>query len=106
MSRKDFNVVGKPVVREDGYEKITGEALFADDINFPNQLFGVMVRLSVAHAILKSIDYSQLKNEGNLTCICKADDIPGTKKVGTVRPDQPIFSSHKVITPGDAIAIR
>jgi CO/xanthine dehydrogenase Mo-binding subunit len=105
MPKNYFNVVGKPVVREDGYEKVTGEALFADDINFPNQLFGVMVRLPVAHAIIKSIDYSPLKNDKNLICICDADDIPGTKKVGTVRTDQPVFSSHKVVTPGDVIAM-
>jgi CO/xanthine dehydrogenase Mo-binding subunit len=105
MPRKNFNVIGKPVVREDGYEKVTGEALFADDLNLSNQLFGIMVRLPVAHAIIKSKDYSQLKNEKNLYCICDDDDITGKKRVGTVRPDQPIFSSHKVVTPGDTVAM-
>ena len=55
-----FNIVGENVIRQDGLEKVTGQAKFADDINFPNQLFGVMVRLPVVHAELVCINYSKI----------------------------------------------
>ena len=38
MSRTEFHVVGKAVERPDALEKVTGQARFADDLTFPNQL--------------------------------------------------------------------
>jgi CO/xanthine dehydrogenase Mo-binding subunit len=100
-----FNIVGKPVIRQDGYEKVTGQAKFADDYNFPNQLFGVMVRIPSAHAKINSIDYSEIKENKFVNSICDSSDIRGAKKVGPIRRDQPIFCFDKVVTPGDVIAM-
>jgi len=105
MPRKSFNIVGKPVIREDGYEKVTGASQFADDINFPGQLYGVMVRLPLSHAEIKKIDYSAFKNNTHIHTICDASDIPGSKKIGVVRWDQPVFCDEKIVTPGDVVAM-
>ena len=56
--KDDFSLIGKPLPRQDAHAKVTGQAQFADDYNFPHQLFGVMVRLPVAHAKINGIDYS------------------------------------------------
>jgi CO/xanthine dehydrogenase Mo-binding subunit len=101
----NFNIVGNLVIRQDGLEKVTGRAKFADDYNFPRQLSGVMVRIPVAHAKIKSIDYSNLKNNPSVITICDANDVPGEKKVGPIRKDQPIFCFDKIVTPGDVIAM-
>ncbi len=103
--KKEFSIVGKPVVRNDGLEKVTGQAKFADDYNFPGQLFGVMVRVPVAHAKILSIDYSAVENDPALVTICDANDVPGAKKVGPIKQDQPIFCYDKVVTPGDVLAV-
>jgi CO/xanthine dehydrogenase Mo-binding subunit len=102
---KDFNIVGKSVSRQDGLEKVTGKAKFADDYNFAGQLYGVMVRVPTAHAKIKSIDYSELKDTPFITTICDANDIPGEKKVGPIRKDQPVFCYDKIVTPGDVVAM-
>jgi CO/xanthine dehydrogenase Mo-binding subunit len=104
MSR-EFLKVGKPVVRQDGLEKVTGQARFADDFHFPGQLYGVMVRLPVSHAKINEIDYSVVHNEPGLWTICDAGDIPGEKLVGLVRQDQPVFCYEKIVTPGDVVAM-
>jgi len=100
-----FNIVGKNVIRQDGFTKVTGQAKFADDYKFHGMLHGVMVRVPVAHAKINSIDYSWLENNPSVTIICDAEDIPGAKKVGPIKQDQPVFAYDKIVTPGDAIAM-
>ncbi|MCX6150593.1 MAG: xanthine dehydrogenase family protein molybdopterin-binding subunit [Ignavibacteriales bacterium] len=103
--KNNFSILGKPIVRQDGLEKVTGKAKFGNDYNFPGQLYGVMVRIPVAHAKIKSIDYSGLQNNPAIKTICDASDIPGEKNVGPTKKDQPIFSSDKIVTPGDVVAM-
>ena len=105
MKHQKFRIVGKKVIRQDGLEKVTGQAKFADDINVPNQLYGVMVRIPVAHARIRSIDYSAVENHPAVTTIVDANDIPGDKKVGPIKQDQPIFCYEKIVTPGDVVAM-
>ncbi len=102
---KEFSVVGKPVIREDGLDKVTGRAKFADDYKFPGMLHAVMLRISSAHAKINSIDFSAIENDESLVSIITADDVPGTKKVGMIKNDQPIFCNEKVVTPGDVLAM-
>ncbi|MBU1681017.1 MAG: xanthine dehydrogenase family protein molybdopterin-binding subunit [Bacteroidetes bacterium] len=101
--KKEFTVVGKPVIRQDGIEKVTGKSKFADDLVFPDMLFGVMIRTDHTHAIVKSVDYSKL--DTNKFVIVNADDIPGSKKVGAIVKDQPVFCNEKIVTPGDVVAM-
>jgi CO/xanthine dehydrogenase Mo-binding subunit len=103
--KKKFNTVGKPVIRQDGLEKVTGQAKFTDDINIPGQLHGVMIRTSAVHAQIQNIDYSAIINNDHLQAICTHEDIPGAKKVGAIRQDYPIFAYEKIRTPGDVVAM-
>lgn len=102
---KEFSVVGKHVVREDGLDKVTGRAKFADDYKFPGMLHSVMLRIPSAHAKINSIDFSAIENDESLVAIITADDVPGAKKVGMIKSDQPIFCNEKVVTPGDVLAM-
>ncbi|MFH1197000.1 MAG: xanthine dehydrogenase family protein molybdopterin-binding subunit [bacterium] len=103
--KHNFSIVGKPVVRRDGFAKVTGKAKFADDYKFPGMLYGVMVRTNVVHARIKSIDYSALIDNPKIIIIIDSSDIPGSKKVGPIKQDQPIFCFEKIITPGDVVAM-
>ncbi len=105
VMKEKFNVVGKPVIRQDGKAKVTGEAKFADDYKFPNMLFGVMVRTKATHALIKKIDYSGIEKNENLVTIVDANDIKGLKKTGLIRKDQPVFAFEKIVTPGDVVAM-
>lgn len=100
-----FNIVGKPVIRQDALEKVTGKAKFADDINEHEQLYGVMVRVPTVHAIIDEIDYSEVLKSKPDIIIVDANDIKGSKKVGPIKQDQPIFAFDKIVTPGDVVAM-
>ncbi len=102
---KSFNIVGKPVIRQDALEKVTGKAKFADDYNEPGQLHAVMVRVPTVHAIIEEIDYSEILSNHPQVIIVDSNDIKGLKKVGPIRQDQPIFAYEKIVTPGDVIAM-
>jgi CO/xanthine dehydrogenase Mo-binding subunit len=105
LSKEKFNIVGKPVVRQDGYAKVTGKAKYADDYRFEGELYGVMVRTNVSHAIIKEIDFSSIENHPSIKTIITHVDISGSKKVGPIKQDQPIFCYEKIVTPGDVVAM-
>jgi CO/xanthine dehydrogenase Mo-binding subunit len=102
---EDFAVVGKKIIREDGTDKVTGRAKFADDYKFDGMLHSVMLRISIAHAKINLIDFSAIENDKTLTSIITSSDILGSKKVGMIKNDQPIFCDEKVVTPGDVLAM-
>jgi CO/xanthine dehydrogenase Mo-binding subunit len=54
-----MNLVGKPIPRKEGRKKVTGQALYVDDLSFPNMLHGVTVRSSVPRGRIKSISFDQ-----------------------------------------------
>lgn len=102
---EEFNYVGKSIIREDGLSKVAGYAKYADDYSFPNMLYGVPIRINTTAAKINSIDFSEIKNSPAVISIITSDDIPGSKKVGAIVKDQPIFSETEVKTCGDVIAL-
>jgi CO/xanthine dehydrogenase Mo-binding subunit len=103
--KKEFSVVGKPIIREDGFDKITGRAKFADDYKFDGMLHAVMLRIPETHAKINSIDYSEIENDKTVNSIITSAEIPGIKKVGMIKNDQPIFCDEVIVTPGDVLAM-
>jgi len=53
---KETAVVGKPLPRVDGYERVSGKAVFPSDTSLPGILYGAILRCPHAHARVKSID--------------------------------------------------
>ncbi|KAF0151347.1 MAG: aldehyde oxidase and xanthine dehydrogenase molybdopterin binding protein [Ignavibacteria bacterium] len=102
---KDFSVVGKSLVREDGLEKITGRAMFADDYKFDGMLHSAMLRIPATHAAINSIDFSAVINNPSVKAIITSQDVPASKKIGIIKNDQPVFCDEKVVTPGDVLAM-
>jgi len=105
LNKRKFNIVGRPVVRGDAFAKVTGRAKYADDYRFGNELFGVMVRTGSSHAIIKRIDFSEIETDNSIDAIIKWEDVPGSKNVGPIKPDQPVFCKDKIVTPGDVVAM-
>src|SRR5258706_11880553 len=54
-----MNLVGKSIPRKEGRKKVTGQALYVDDLSFPHMLHGVTVRSSVPRGRIKSISFDQ-----------------------------------------------
>jgi len=61
----EFSIVGKPVLRRDAVEKVTGKAQYAGDIRLPDMLYASILRPPAHGAKLAGIDTSAVeKTEG------------------------------------------
>lgn len=59
---KDLKFIGKKIPRYDGYKKVSGKAIYTYDINLPDMVFGKILRSTIPHAKIKSLDLSKAKN--------------------------------------------
>lgn len=58
---EELNVVGKRVKRIDALAKVTGAARYTSDIRLPGMLYAKMLRSTVPHAVIRSIDISKAR---------------------------------------------
>ena len=52
------DAIGARMVRTDAVEKVTGSAVYAEDVRLPRMVYGALVRSTHAHARILSIDTS------------------------------------------------
>jgi len=76
IGRKNFSVVGKNLRRVEGIEKVTGKAIYFDDIQFPNMLYVKILRSNVPHAKIKEINVERAKKLDGVKEIITFDNIP------------------------------
>ncbi len=50
------DIVGKPMARVDGYERVSGTALYPSDILLPGMLYGAILGCPHPHARVKNVD--------------------------------------------------
>src|SRR5215831_18769222 len=99
-----MKLVGKPIPRKEGRKKVTGAALYVDDLKFPGMLHGATVRSSVPRGRIKSISYEQPSagvSGNNLIpwdefTIVTARDVPGENYVALILNDQPFLADTLV----------
>jgi len=60
-SPSDFKIIGKPELRRDALEKVTGKAKFAGDIQLPGMLYARILRPPTHGAKLIEVDLSEAK---------------------------------------------
>ncbi len=74
--RTEFKYVGSRPIRPDGFDKVTGRAKYGADLNLQGQLYGHIVRSPHAHAIIRSIDFSEALALPGVQAVMSADDLP------------------------------
>ena len=103
LSTKEFKVVGTRPVRHDGYDKVTGRALYGADMQLPGLLFGKVLRSPHAHARILSIDTSRAEAHPDVNAVVTSRDLPeaGDK---APRVSTNVLAGNKVLYKGHAIA--
>jgi len=101
------HVIGKSQVRPDAIEKVTGKAIYTDDLDFPGMLFACVRRAGVPHAILKKLVTEKAKTLPGVAAVLTAQDIPGERTHGLVVYDWPVMVGvgERIRYVGDALAI-
>ncbi len=99
--------IGKNLIRPDALQKVTGKAIYTDDLTFKNMLFARVKRAGVPHAILRQVDVSQARSLPGVKAVLTAQDLPGERNHGLVSADWPILVGigERIRYVGDAVAI-
>lgn len=96
--------IGKPFPRKEGRKKVTGQALYIDDLTFPGMLHGATVRSPAARGRIKNISF-----DGDIPwhefTIVTAKDIPGANYVALILNDQPYLAADFVNHPEEPVVL-
>src|SRR5438132_2797502 len=99
-----MTLVGKSIPRKEGRKKVTGQALYVDDLKFDGMLHGGTVRSSIPRGRIKNISF-----EGDIPwnefVIVTAKDIPGENYVALILNDQPYLADEVVNHPEEPIVL-
>ena len=99
------SLIGESTPRVDAREKVTGAALYCQDVYMDGMLFARVKRAEHPHARIVSIDTSRAGRLKGVAAVVTADDIPGEKAFGTVIQDNTPIASERVRYLGDAVAV-
>lgn len=96
--------IGKPIPRKEGRKKVTGQALYVDDLSFPDMLHGTTVRSPVARGKITNISFG-----GDIPwdefVIVRPADIPGANYVALILNDQPYLAEGFVNHPEEPVLL-
>ncbi|GAV26506.1 aldehyde oxidase [Carboxydothermus islandicus] len=98
-------IVGQSPWRVDGIAKVTGKAVFPQDIYLPGMVYGKTVRSKYPHAKITKLDTSKAEALPGVLKVFTARDVPGHNGHGVLHPDIPVFADGKVTSINDAICL-
>jgi carbon-monoxide dehydrogenase large subunit len=113
LPKPGSRVVGQPVPRIEDRPLVSGLGRYAGDINFPRQLHMRIVRAPVAHARLKSVDFSAARAHPGVVAVWTHDDVSelgpidfrGDRGMDQLKPfRQPVLATGRMRYVGDPVA--
>ena len=97
-------IVGKSMPRLEGRGKVTGQALYVDDIVLPGMLFGATVRSRIPRGRITKITFGP-GVDWNEFVIVSAKDIPGKNCIALIDDDEPCLADGRVNHPEEPILL-
>ncbi|MGA2461964.1 MAG: xanthine dehydrogenase family protein molybdopterin-binding subunit [Candidatus Bathyarchaeia archaeon] len=102
VEKEKYVTIGKSVPRIDALEKVTGRAMYIDDLKFSDVLYGKILRSPHAHAKIKRIDTSKAEALLGVRAVVTGKDAPF--RGGEAIRDQPFLAVGKVRCVGEVVA--
>ena len=111
--KKDYKVVGTRPIRHDGYDKVTGKAIYGADFKLPGLIWGAVARSPHAHANIISIDTSEAEKMDGVLAVITHKDMPkaeskmvdlGEGSVNFKWASEKLMANKKVIYKGHPVA--
>ncbi|MFI8090598.1 xanthine dehydrogenase family protein molybdopterin-binding subunit [Streptomyces sp. NPDC086080] len=98
--------IGESTLRPDGTLKVTGEFAYSSDMWHEDMLWGQILRSTVAHAEIVSIDTSEALALPGVYAVMTYDDLPtDVRTYGLEIQDTPVLAHGKVRHHGEPVAI-
>src|SRR5206468_11436468 len=98
MSRE--KVIGRSVPRVESVEKVTGRAVYAVDVSFPNMLWGKVLRSPIAYGRIERIAVTKALVLPGVKAVVTGLDVAGVKS-GRQLYDMPVLADRVVRSTGD-----
>ena len=100
--KEQYVHVGESPVRSDVKSKVTGRAVFIEDIQFRGMLYGKVLRSKYPHARILNIDTSAAEKVPGVKGIVTGSELPFLH--GEALRDKPFLARDKVRYPGEGVA--
>jgi CO/xanthine dehydrogenase Mo-binding subunit len=100
---KPQSIIGAPVGRVEGAEKVSGAALYAADVTMPDALWGKILRSPYPHARILRVDVAKAWSIEGVKAIVTGKDEPNHYQGKSIR-DIPVLCWDKVRFIGDRVA--
>ncbi|MFE3928920.1 xanthine dehydrogenase subunit D [Streptomyces sp. YIM B13508] len=98
--------IGESTLRPDGTLKVTGEFAYSSDMWHEDMLWGQILRSTVAHAEIVSVDTAEALATPGVYAVMTYDDLPTeVKHYGLEIQDTPVLAHGKVRHHGEPVAI-
>ena len=97
------SIIGAPVWRVEGADKVSGRAAFGADAHFPDTLWGKILRSPYPHARIMRIDVARARQVAGVKAIVTGLDQPNHYQGKSIR-DIPVLCWDKVRYVGDKVA--
>jgi CO/xanthine dehydrogenase Mo-binding subunit len=99
----DLKVVGRPMGRVEGAEKVGGKTVYTADVQLPGMLWGKCLRSPYSHARIVGINVDKAKQVKGAMIILTGTDLP-SHRVGLSLQDTPLLAQGKVRFMGEKVA--
>ena len=96
-------VIGTPVQRLEGPEKVSGRAIYATDVNLPDMLWCKVLRSPISYGRIKKIDASRALALPGVHAVVTGADVKGLL-IGRKIYDMPILADGVVRFIGEKVA--
>ena len=103
VEERELRIVGKPFRRVDGRAKVTGRTQFADDLSFPRLAWIKLVRSTVPHGRIRSIDLARAARVPGVLGFLTGRDLPTPFGILPVSQDEHALAVERVRHVGDAV---
>jgi len=99
----ELKVVGRPMGRIEGPEKVAGQTLYTADVRLPGMIWGKCLRSPLAHAKIRRVDTGRAKKLKRVLAVLTGEELPPLR-VGLSLQDIPILAQGKVRFAGEKVA--
>ena len=101
---RSYKYIGAPLPKVDAYAKVTGRALYADDIMLPRMLYGRLLRSPHPHARIITIDTHRALELPGVLAVITGEDLPQRFGILPSSQDEYALAIDKVRYVGDPVA--
>src|SRR5262249_10420229 len=97
-------IIGKPIGRVDGIEKVSGAARYSGDVSAPGLIWGKALRSPLPHARIVRIDVTRARALPGVLAVLSAENLPRIL-VGRRMFDMPLLAHDRVRFIGEKVAV-